>query len=126
MVQKTLQYIKNMFESPRLEREAFDAYFYRLPENVNVSWVRDENYIVGSITDNGHEYMTQAQSADELIDMVNDAVYTFHEIPEQYREAIAQYRAYNPSDAQKKLLEDAHVKSSVIAFKKNKNALRTA
>ena len=115
-----------MLISPQLEREAFDAYFYRLPEQISVSWMRDGKFIVGSIADEGHEFLTQAQSGDEFIEMVNDAVYTFHDIPESYREAIAEHRAYNPSLQERKKLEDAQVHNSVISFKKDIKALRVA
>ena len=126
MVQKAIKYIKKMLIPPSLEREAFDAYFYRLPDDINVSWTRDGKFIVGSITDGGHMFLTQAKSGDEFIEMVNDAVYTFHDIPEDYRDAIRMNRAYNPNLEERKKLEDVRVGSSSIVFRKDKKVLRAA
>lgn len=115
--------IQRLFSSPQLDREAFEAYLYRLPASIEVSWTRDSGYIVGTIKDTEQEYMTQAQSQEEFVDMVNDAVYTMHDIPEEYRDAVRSFQAYKPSSTQLKELGDLGVKSARLSVRR---AMRAA
>ena len=111
-------HIKRLIAPSRLEPEAFDAYLYRLPDHIEVSWTRDGEYLVGQISEEKGTYMTQARSGDEFMEMVNDAVYTMHDIPEGYRSTIGKFRAYNPSPQELKKLQDRAVKSSRLSARR--------
>jgi hypothetical protein len=109
----------------RLEPEVFDAYLHRLPGKIRVDWRRDGKYIIGEVTAEENKFMTQGRSGEEFVEMVNDAVYTMYDVPEDYRHAVRQSRAYNPSSDEQQKLEDVGIKSSAISFSKSEKALRT-
>lgn len=112
--------------SKELEPEAFNAYLHKLPKNIKVEWQRNGKLIVGEITAEKNKFMTQGYSGKEFVEMVNDAVYTMYDVPEDYRHAVRQSRAYNPSQDEQQKLEDAGVKKSSITFSKSKRVIRTA
>jgi len=103
-----------------LEPEAFYAYLNRLPEDISVAWRRDGGFIIGKIKDGEVTYMTQGKSDQEFIEMVNDAVYTYHGVPIAYREIISKVRAYNPPVSDIALLGDKKVSHSQIELRKEK------
>jgi len=106
------------FLKPQLSGEAFDAYFHRLPEKIQVRWKKKNQFIVGTISDGKEVYYTQGKGADDFVNMVNDAVYTMHEIPKEYYGIISQCRAYNPNKAEKERLGLKNVKSSSFSIEK--------
>ena len=110
--------IKKLFIKPRLESEAFEAYFNKLPDNLEVSWFRDGNFIIGNIRSDGYEFMTQGKSAQEFIDMVNNAVFSVYEIPEEYSELILKNKKYIPHQEEFAKLNNAAVKKSVFQSQK--------
>ncbi|MFA5187759.1 MAG: hypothetical protein WC460_00160 [Patescibacteria group bacterium] len=80
--------IFSKFKAP-LYREAAEAYWNKLPQEIEVSWFRDGKYIIGQINAEGNKFMTQGRNADEFIDMVNDAVFSVYEIPPEYFEILS-------------------------------------
>lgn len=118
--------IKRYILKPKLRQEVFDAYFHKLPENIEVKWFRDEGYIVGAIDTNGGKCFTQGKNAEDFINMVNDAVFTAYDIPEDYTDAISALRAYKPPEDEMNKLRDKKVKNSILGFIKNKEALKIA
>lgn len=85
------------FFRPKLSQEAAEAYFHRLPNQIQVAWFRDGDVIVGKVKTQEHEFMTQGRTADEFIEMVNDALVAAYDIPSEYIDCISQVRAYTPT-----------------------------
>ena len=111
----------------KLSREAFVAYYYRLPEEISVDWQRDGDFIIGTISDGENEFVTQGKDVDDFIEMVNDALITVHDIPAEYIHALkSASRTYKPNDSQRKALEDVSITHSNLSFHKNEEVLRAA
>ena len=100
---------------PRLSQEQLDCYFNRLPDSIQVKWERDDKFIVGWVKEDGNEYMTQGMNAKDFIEMVNDVVYTMHDIPEEYRLAM---KSYSPNERAMRALKDNSIKSASIQVEK--------
>lgn len=97
---------------PTLDHEAFYAYLNKLPEAIQVSWCRDGDFIVGDIVADGYKFMTQAKSAEEFIEMVNDSLLTVYEIPKEYFDALLRVRTFIPNPKEYEELNDASIKKS--------------
>jgi len=118
--------VKSLFFKPKLSREAFEAYFHRLPDNIEVKWFRDRNFIVGEVTAGENKFVTQGKDADDLIEMVNDAVITVNSIPKEYIEAIRQYKTYKPPLEEELKLRNPNIRGAVISVRKNEKILELA
>lgn len=104
-----------------IDRDAFEAYFHKLPEKIQVSWLKDGKFIVGRIKAEEKEFMTQGYNVEEFIEMVNDAVIAVYDIPEDYIDVLrSSKKTYSPNPEQRKLLEDANVRSGNFGSKKEK------
>ena len=110
-------FIKKLFFKPKLSQEALEAYWYKLPEMIKVEWFRDGRFIIGRIKADNCEFMTQALSAAEFVEMVNDGLFAAYEIPQEYFEALGP-RRFQPSKEEFTRLDDADVKKSQISFVK--------
>ncbi|MCX6746494.1 MAG: hypothetical protein NTX00_05825 [Candidatus Parcubacteria bacterium] len=97
-----LKLLKNLFKKP-IYIEVAEAYWHKLPEEIEVKWFRDGEYIIGKITADGHDFMTQGKDARDFIDMVNDAVFSVYEIPKQYFDVLNAKRFYPKQEALMKL-----------------------
>lgn len=115
----TLAKIRNYFVKPHLSPEAFDAYFHRLPDNIQVSWERDEGMIVGRVTIDGQEFYTQGKNPKDFIEMVNDALYTIYGIPFDYIEDIGKMKAFRPTKEELKKLYDGRIPKSDFSLLKD-------
>ena len=118
--------LKNFFFKAKLSKEAFEAYFYRLPGSIEVVWHRDGEYIIGDIKTDDKEFMTQGIGAEDFIGMVNDTVYAMYDIPEEYIDSIKSYITYNPPMEQKRLLENTAISNSIIKAVKDAKVLEVA
>ncbi len=115
--------IKKYLFKPKLSHEAFVAYFNRLPDGIKVNWHRDGKFIVGNVSADGKKFMTQGLNADEFIEMVNDAVITVFNIPEDYVDVINKSKAYFPTEEEYRKLNDNKISHSSLGFKKREDAL---
>lgn len=91
------------------------AYWHKLPQRIQVEWLRSGKFIIGKIDADGTKLITQAVSAKEFVDMVNEAVLAAYDIPEQYFEVLKGKR-FEPTPEQFKKLNDLAVKKSNISF----------
>jgi hypothetical protein len=114
-----------LFNQP-LSQEAFEAYFHRLPDDLEVSWFRDGKFIIGNIKAGENKFVTQGLDAEDFIDMVNDAVITVFGVPKQYYDAIRQTHTYIPPKQQLEQLRNASVKKATIFLEKNKKVAQLA
>jgi hypothetical protein len=114
--EKLLRIIKNYIFPPVLQQEALDAYYYKLPNNIQVEWIRDGKYIIGKVIADNHKFTTQGRSVEDFVEMVNDAVYTVNGIPLEYIDTIRKYQAYNPSVEVLNQLKDLGIKENKVSF----------
>jgi hypothetical protein len=105
---------------PSLSQEAFVAYFHRLPDNIQVSWRRDGDMIVGQVIAGDKEFYTQGRNADEFIEMVNDAIYTAYEIPFGYIDAVSSARAFRPKEDELRALYNGKVPGANLSILRDK------
>lgn len=116
----------NAIFSQPLSREAFKAYFNRLPDGIEVSWFRDGKFIVGNVKAGDNKFVTQGLDADNFVDMVNDAIITVFAIPRQYYNVIRQTHTYLPSQEQLQQLQNVNIKKSTVSFAKNREVVQLA
>lgn len=109
-----------------LSKEAFFAYYHKLPNKVQVSWTKDENMIVGKVVAGPYEYFTQGKNTEDFIEMVNDSIYTVFDIPIEYQKEIKKFKTYNPPILAKQKLQDIDVNNSIFQFEKNEEILKVA
>lgn len=115
--------IQRKFFKPEIYPEAFFAYFHKLPNELQVSWFRDDGMIVGRVNAGGKEFVTQGSDTNDFIRMVNESLITAFNIPENYFDVIKQARTYNPNPAERILLEDASIKQSTLGLVKTDRRL---
>jgi len=107
--------IKNIFNSlikSKPCREVLEANFHKLPAKIQVKWFRDKKYIIGVIRADGHEYKTQALSADEFIEMVNDTLYTVYDIPSNCVNILSKIKRFRPKQDELNKLNNSSIKHS--------------
>lgn len=120
-IKNMINIIKKLFRpKPKLSKEAFIAYFNRLPEEIEVKWFRDGKFIIGRVRAENKEFMTQGLSTEDFIKMVNESIYTVYNIPEDYIDTLSEFRYYNPPIEEKKKLGDLRVHNSHINIIKEK------
>jgi hypothetical protein len=113
-------FIKSIFpQKSSLSKEAFDAYFNRLPDSIQVDWFRDGNFIIGNISDGSNKFMIQGKNPDDFIDMVNDAVIAMNNIPSSYVDVIKKSKTYVPNSEERKSLGDVAVMSATMGIIKD-------
>jgi len=113
-----LQYLKELFTPPEIHPEVLEAYIFKLPDAIQVAWFRDGKFIIGKVKVGDKEFMTQALSGAEFIEMVNDAVFTVYDIPRHYASLVRSYRAFTPSPEELKKLDDGTIKHSNLSIQK--------
>lgn len=94
-----------------------------LPQHLNVSIKKTKMGLVAEIKEFTHCY-TQASNFSELVEMVNDAVFTYLGIPEKYRrklgmylpeKAIAEFNRIKTQEAFRDLIRRPDVSKSVFS-----------
>ena len=99
-------------------KEAAFAYFHKLPNKIEVQWEKEGGFIVGRIKIEGEDiFMTQAKSAKEFVEMVNDAIFSVYKIPVQYFKLLEE-KKFKPNSHDFQLLNDKAVRKSVLDLKK--------
>ena len=75
----------NIFRKNEVIPQALVAYKWRFPDKIEVSIKssKDGGYV--AYVDNLPGCITQAEKGEELFEMVNDSVYTYLGIPQQYQ-----------------------------------------
>lgn len=109
----------NSIKTRRLSLEAATAYFHKLPNEVDVHWFREGDFIVGEIRADGkNTFLTQALSAKEFVEMVNETLFAAYEIPEEYFDVLQQQKRFIPPPAAFEQLKDIAIKKSELSFRK--------
>ena len=83
--------LANFFKKKEILPEVFNALNNKLPDKVEVEIKEGNgNYYFVNVK-NLPGCVTQARSPRELFEMVNDAIYTYFEVPEQYQPFLKMY-----------------------------------
>jgi hypothetical protein len=84
--------VKTILFKYRVDPELVEAYRTAIPETIDIQVkTKGDNYIATVKSVNKEELpkevflITEAESQDDLVDMVNDLVFSYKNIPEQYR-----------------------------------------
>jgi hypothetical protein len=84
--------LRNRIIGYRVDPELVDAYRSAIPNYIQLSIAQNGDSYLATITELDHEPMskkillvTEARTHEELIDMVNDLIFTYKRIPENYR-----------------------------------------
>lgn len=104
----------NFFDKPC--REVIVANFNKLPDKIEIAWFRDGQYIIGKIKTEDNAYMTQAVSADEFVEMVNDTLMAAYEIPQNCISIIRNIKKFIPTKEQFAELNNIAIKKSEYSF----------
>lgn len=116
----------SIFGDPEVIWEVLVCYRDKLPTNdVKVYWTRDGEFIIGEINVDGHVLYTQARSAQEFVEMVNDAIYAVYEIPMKYAKQLGGNYRLMPPESEFQKLNNAAVKKSIMNFDRS-NAIVVA
>lgn len=100
----------NFFDRPC--QEVIMANFNKLPDKIEITWFRDGQYIIGNIKTEDNTYMTQAVSADEFVEMVNDTLLAAYEIPQNCINIIRNIKKFVPTKEQFAELNNIAIKKS--------------
>ena len=100
----------NFFDRPC--QEVVMANFNKLPDKIEITWFRDGEYIIGNIKTEDNTYMTQAVSADEFVEMVNDTLLAAYEIPHNCINIIRNIKKFVPTKEQFAELNNIAIKKS--------------
>ena len=100
----------NFFDRPC--QEVVMANFNKLPDKIEITWFRDGEYIIGNIKTEDNTYMTQAVSADEFVEMVNDTLLAAYEIPQNCINIIRNIKKFVPTKEQFAELNNIAIKKS--------------
>lgn len=119
-------FVKNHFSTQKLSKEAFLAYYHRLPKNISVRWQRDGKFIVGEVSDGERTFVTQGRNPEEFIEMVNDALLTVHNIPRQYQDVVRLAKTYAPPLQVRQQLADSTVLTANFSSQKDEKVLQLA
>lgn len=96
-----------IFPSDIYKEEAF-AFADRLPNRIKVGWFRDGKFIIGEIIDGNNTYYTQAKSAKEFVEMVNDAIYSVYGVKQKYFKILGEDK-YHPTEAEFERLNNGRI-----------------
>ena len=106
------------FPKRHLSEEAFWAYYHRLPDSIQVRWFRDGDLIIGEVNDGKKKFFTQGKDADNFIIMVNDALITAYNIPQDYFEFVRKSKMFSPKPDERRRLENIKIKKATFGSKK--------
>lgn len=93
--------LTNFLGRNKLDNETLYALQWKKPANVEIILEKsDAGYFAKVVSLDGN-VVTEAATGQELFEMVNDAIYEYLDIPEQYRERLGFYLP--PEDVREEL-----------------------
>lgn len=116
--ERKLMNLKEKFFSSELYREEAIAFAGRLPNRIEVKWFRDGKFIIGNIIDGNDAYLTQAKSAKELVDMVNDVIYSVYGVKQKYFKVLGENK-YRPIPEEFNRLNDYAIAKSEMGLERH-------
>lgn len=115
--QRKLMNLREKFLPSELYREEAIAFAGRLPHRIEVKWVRDGKFIIGNIIDGDETYLTQAKSAKELVDMVNDVIYSVYGVKQKYFKVLGENK-YRPTPKEFSRLSDRTIPQAEMGLER--------
>ena len=112
--------IKKMIIKPEIFPEALFVYFHKIPNNIQVEWFRDGDYIIGNVTAGDKKFVTQGLNTDDFVRMVNESLVVAYNIPQNYIDLILKNKPFAPTVEERKKLDDISVKKSSFGSVVNK------
>jgi predicted RNase H-like HicB family nuclease len=105
------------WRSPKVDADTLYALQYKLPDSVRVTILEEpEGGYSARAEDLGGNVVTQADTGPELFEMVNDAILTSFDIPEEYRLLSKNY--YPPAEVREQLkIPHKYLRSGVELIK---------
>lgn len=108
---------ESLFGDPEIIWEVLINYRDQLPNSgLQVSWIRDGEFIVGKIEIDGQELYTQGHTAQEFVEMVNDAIYAVYQVPNRYSKQLGGKYRLIPSKLEFDKLNNSAITKSTINF----------
>ncbi|MEK7643979.1 MAG: hypothetical protein AAB390_01605 [Patescibacteria group bacterium] len=104
--------IKKRIIKPEIYSEAFFAYFHKIPNNIQVEWFRDGDFIIGNVTAGDKKFITQGLNTDDFVRMVNESLVVVYDIPQNYTDLILKNKPFAPSVEERKKLDDISIMKS--------------
>lgn len=111
-VQTWFKTLRSKVISPEIIPEVLVAYYQKLPSNIQVSWWRDGEYIVGNVVAGDISFPTQGTNVGDFIRMINEGLLISLNIPSEYIEVILSNGLFSPSLEELAKLSDDEVKKS--------------
>jgi len=103
---------------PAVDQETLFALKYRLPDKLEVSINKEPNggYSARIFNTHGNNIVTEGKTGPELFEMVNDAILTALDIPEQYRIYMTSF--FPPEDVRTELdIPDKYLEKKISLVK---------
>ena len=115
---------------PKLEPEAIQCYINRLPEQIQVSWKRDEDgLLVGRVSignNRDDSFWTQGKNVKDFLYMINDAVFIALDFKPEYIPVFHRMISYAPTEGILKRLSDESMKEGSFGISKSEKEFVTA
>ena len=83
--------LDKLFGDKRVDQETLFALEWKKPESIHVLIKKSDTGYFAKVTNLDGNVVTQADNAVQLVEMVNEAVYDFLDIPVQYREKLGYF-----------------------------------
>jgi predicted RNase H-like HicB family nuclease len=83
--------LMNIFRSRAVDPDTLYALSWKKPSGVEVIIKKSSTGYFARVTSLEGNVVTEAQTGQELFEMVNEAIYDYLEIPTQYRERLGYY-----------------------------------
>jgi hypothetical protein len=115
-----LNKLVSSFRKPEIYPEALRAYYFRLPDSIEVDWKKEDGFIVGEIKDDKNNvFYTQGKDPKDFVMMVNDAIYTAYGIKKEYKAPLSSTdKYYMPNTEAWAKLSDGTINRDVLHVKK--------
>jgi hypothetical protein len=88
--------------------------------SIDGSWHRDGDFIVAGITIEDETFFAQGRTPDELVEMVNDSILAFFEVPSQYFAPLKEKGSFTLQASEMNKLHDSSVQGSDFKIKARK------
>jgi hypothetical protein len=89
---KTISSLRRKLFGNRIDPDMIDAYRSAIPDNVQLRFKQNGDTVMAVITGVENEplpknifLITEGRNNDEIVDRINDLVFTYKKIPEEYR-----------------------------------------
>ncbi len=91
-IMKTISTLKRRLLGNRIDPDQLDAYRSAIPENVQLRFTQNGDTVMAIVTGIDNKpvpksvfLITEAEDNDKLVDQINDLIFTYKGIPEEYR-----------------------------------------